>query len=401
MAERKRRARGEGSIRQRPNGSWEARFVVGVDPGTGKDIRKSVYGKTQKEVRKKMTEAIAALDKDDYREPCKMTLGQWLDIWSREYWNDIKDRTCESYECQIRNHIKPCLGAIKLDSLNTHTIQQFYNSLGRDQDEHKVLSSKTVRVVHGVLHKALQQAVENGLLRTNPADTCKLPKKGQRNIKPLDEDATAAFVDAVKGNRFENILLVTVFTGLRRGEVCGLTWDCIDFKTGSILIDKQLQRKTKAQVVKGEESHILVASTKSNKTRTIKPAPFVMDLLRGQRAKQAEWKLKAGACWSGDAQGDFVFTDELGRHLIPDTVYRNLKRVAKSIGLPETRLHDLRHTYTVASIQAGDDVKTVQENLGHATAAFTLEVYAHVTDKMKEASANRMQKYIENIKKSG
>ena len=193
----------------------------------------------------------------------------------------------------------------------------------------------------------------------------------------------------------------TIFTGLRRGELCGLTWDCIDFKSGTILVNKQLQRKTKERSIKGEDSHILALSTKNSKTRTIKPAPFVMDVLKSQRARQAEWRLKAGPCWEGDPQGDFVFTDELGRHLIPDTVYRNLKRIMKTIGMPETRLHDLRHTYTVASIQAGDDIKTVQGNLGHATAAFTLEVYAHVTDQMKEASANRMQEYIKRINKSG
>ena len=132
MAEKKRRARGEGSIRQRPNGTWEARFVIGVDPGTGKDIRKSIYGKTQKEVRKKMTEAVAALDKDDYREPCKMTLGQWLDIWCKEYWSDIKNYTKASYAAHIQNHIKPCLGAVKLELLAPHTIQKFYNGqIGR------------------------------------------------------------------------------------------------------------------------------------------------------------------------------------------------------------------------------------------------------------------------------
>lgn len=401
MAEKKRRARGEGSIRQRSNGSWEARFVIGVDPGTGKDIRKSVYGKTQKEVRKKMTEAVAALDKDDYREPCKMTLGQWLDIWAKEYWADLKDRTRESYECQIRNHIKPCLGNIKLDALNVHTIQKFYNGLSEEQDGHKELSPKTVRVIHGALHAALRQAVEVGYLRTNPADVCKLPKRSRKDIKPLDEDSTAVFLDAIRGHRFENIYVTDIFTGLRRGELCGLTWDCVDFKSGTILVNKQLQRKTRERAVKGEDSHILVMSPKNDKSRTIKPAPFVMDVLKAQRARQVEWRLKAGPCWEGDPQGDFVFTDELGRHLIPDTVYRNLKRVMKSIGLPETRLHDLCHTYTVASIQAGDDIKTVQGNLGHATAAFTLEVYAHVTDQMKEASANRMQEYIERAKKSG
>ena len=132
MAEsKKRRARGEGSIRQRKDGTWEARFVVGIDPGTGKDIRKSVYAKTQKEVRKKMTEAIAALDKDDYREPCKMTLDQWLDIWSKEYLGSVKPRTVADYKDNIKNHIKPALGAIKLDALTAHAIQKFYNSLAK------------------------------------------------------------------------------------------------------------------------------------------------------------------------------------------------------------------------------------------------------------------------------
>lgn len=395
MAEKKRRARGEGSIRQRSNGSWEARFVVGVDPGTGKDIRKSVYGKTQKEVRKKMTEAVAALDKDDYREPCKMTLGQWLDVWAENYWNDIKNHTKASYAAHIRNHIKPCLGAIKLDALNTHTIQQFYNGLLNTQDGHEALNPKTVHNCHGVLHSALEQAVAIGYMRSNPADACTLPKKTKKEIKPLDDEATALLLRAIKGHRFEYIYLTDVFTGMRRGEVCGLTWDCIDFEAGSILINKQLQKE------RGKDGKYVLPTTKSDKSRVIVPAPFVMDALKAQRARQAEWRLKAGPCWEGDALGDFVFSDELGRHLYPDTVYRNFKRIVKSVGLPETRLHDLRHTFAVASLQAGDDVKTVQGNLGHATAAFTLDVYGHVTDQMKRDSADRMQKYIDKIKKSG
>ncbi len=395
MAEKKRRARGEGSIRQRPNGTWEARFVIGVDPGTGKDIRKSIYGKTQKEVRKKMTEAVAALDKDDYREPCKMTLGQWLDIWCKEYWSDIKNYTKASYAAHIQNHIKPCLGAVKLEVLAPHTIQKFYNGLLEAQDGHEALNPKTVHNCHGVLHSALEKAVAIGYLRSNPADACTLPKKTKKAIKPLDDDATALFLGAIKGHRFETIYLTDIFTGMRRGEVCGLTWDCIDFKAGSIYINKQLQKE------RGPGGKYVLPTTKSDKSRVVVPAPFVMDALKAQQAKQAEWRLKAGPCWEGDALGDFVFTDELGRHLVPDTVYRNFKRIVKAVGLPETRLHDLRHTFAVASLRVGDDVKTVQGNLGHATASFTLDVYGHVTDQMKRESADRMQQYIEKIKKSG
>ena len=388
MAEKKRRARGEGSIRQRKDGTWEARFITGVDPGTGKDIRKSVYAKTQKEVRKKMTEAIAALDREDYREPCKMTLAQWLDIWSTEYLKNVKPRTLESYLCQIKNHIKPNLGAVKLEALSTHAIQVFYNHLGEGRDSKPGLSPKSIKIVHGVLHKALEQAVAIGYLRFNPADACTLPRVVRKDLEPLDEDATVRFMEAVKGHQYEAVFLVTLFTGMRQGEVLGLSWDCVDFAKGTITINKQLQKAP------GGGSVYNLIPTKNSKGRTVTPAPFVMDLLRPKRRQQTEWRLKAGPLWTDSG---LVFTNELGGHLMPHTVYHNYKKIVAGIGLPNARFHDLRHSYAVAAIRSGDDIKTVQGNLGHATAAFTLDVYGHVTDQMKRESANRMQQYIDRV----
>ena len=384
MAEKKRRARGEGSIRQRKDGTWEARFVTGVDPGTGKDIRKSVYAKTQKEVRKKMTEAIAALDKDDYREPSKMTVGQWLDVWAAEYLGGVKPMTVLNYSQHIKNHIKPAMGAIKLDTLNAHTIQKFYNSLG----DEKGLTPKTIKNIHGVLHKALSQAVMIGYLRFNPADACTLPRIVRKDVKPLDEDATAQFIEAIQGHRYELVFLVTLFTGMRQGEVLGLTWDCVDLGKGLITINKQIQKAP------GGGSVYHLVPTKNSKGRTVTPAPFVMELLRTQRKRQIEWRLKAGPLWEDTG---LVFTDELGHHLMPHTVYHNFKHIVANMGLPDVRFHDLRHSYAVAAIRSGDDIKTVQGNLGHATASFTLDVYGHVTDQMKRESANRMQQYIQRV----
>ena len=123
-------------------------------------------------------------------------------------------------------------------------------------------------------------------------------------------------------------------------------------------------------------------------------SPSVTTLLKRHKAHQNEERLQAGSLWENSS---FVFTDEVGHHLSPNTVYHNYKRVVESIGLPNARFHDLRHSYAVAAIQAGDDIKTVQGNLGHATAAFTLDVYAHVTDEMKKASADRMEKYIKDV----
>lgn len=391
-SKKKRRARGEGSITYREKKKlWEARYVVGTNPGTGEPIRRSVYAKTQREVRQKLTEAIAALDKDDYREPSKMTLAQWLDIWQQEYLGGVKPKTVLDYSNTIRKHLKPAMGAIRLEALTAHTIQQFYNSLTKSTDEGgKGLSPKTLRCIHGVLHKALQQAVLIGYIRTNPTDACTLPRVIKKEIKPLDEADTARFLQAIKGHPFESIFLTTLFTGLRRGEVLGLTWDCVDFKTGTITINKQLQ----ADIKDGRVYNLV--STKNSKGRVIAPAPDVMALLKQQRRKLAEWQLRAGPAW--DNAWDLVFTNELGSHLSPHTVFNNYKRIVQSIGLPDARFHDLRHSYAVAAIQSGDDIKTVQGNLGHATASFTLDIYAHVTEKMKRDSADRMQRYIDSIK---
>lgn len=384
-----RNAQGSGTIRQRPDGLWEARFVTGVDPGTGKGIRKSVYAHTQKEARQKLAQAVAAIDLGTYKDPTKLTVGQWLDIWAKDYLGGVKPFTVASYEGCIKNHIKPALGAVKLEALNAHTIQVFYNGLGEGKDGKPGLSPKTVKNVHGVLHKALQQAVMIGYLRFNPADACTLPRVERKEIKPLDEEQSKAFLKAIKGHRFEDLFTVTLFTGMREGEVLGLTWDCVDFTDGTILINKQLQREKK----KGGQ--YIFAPLKNDKARTITPAPWIMKLLRSHRARQAEMQLLDGGAWETSG---LVFTDELGHHLAIHTVYKDFKAVAASIGCPDARFHDLRHSYAVAAIRSGDDIKTVQDNLGHATASFTLDVYGHTTKEMKKASAARMEAYIKSLK---
>ncbi|MEA4962603.1 site-specific integrase [Lutispora sp.] len=179
--------------------------------------------------------------------------------------------------------------------------------------------------------------------------------------------------------------MVTLFTGMREGEVLGLKWDCVDFTKGILTINKQLQHG-----VDGKKQYTLV-STKNGKGRTVTPAASIMELLKHHKAVQAEQWLKAGKLWEDSG---LVFTDELGHHLTHPTVYHSFKRVAAQIGRPDARFHDLRHSYAVAAIRSGDDIKTVQGNLGHATAAFTLDVYGHVTDQMKKESAARMDAFI-------
>lgn len=145
-----RNAQGGGNIRQRFNGLWEARYTVGRDPGTGKQIQKSVYDKTQKEVRQKLSKVTTELDEGTYFEPSKMTVGQWIDTWLNEYTDDKKYLTVKHYQAQCLAHIKPSLGAVKLAELTPPMIQKFYNDLRRGAKGCDPLAPKSVRNVHGI-----------------------------------------------------------------------------------------------------------------------------------------------------------------------------------------------------------------------------------------------------------
>ena len=386
-----RGANGTGSIRKitttrngKPYTYWQARYTEGYDPGTGKQIQRSITGKTQKEVAQKLKQMTYELDQGTYRAPNKQTLGDWLNLWTETYLGAVKPRTIEVYSTIIRVHIKPALGAIKLEDLTTSMIQRFYNNTTKE----KGISAKYLKTIHGVLHKSLQQAVLISQLRTNPTAPCVLPRVEKKELLPLDDVQIAAFLQQIRGSEFEALFTVTLFTGLREGEVMGLMWDCVDFDSGTLLINKQLQYFR-------EEHYIYrLVSTKNGKGRVLKPAPSVMAILKAHKAAQEQQRLYVGAAWE---ESNLVFTDGLGHHLTNSIVYRHFKRAAAAIGRPDARFHDLRHSYAVASIRSGDDIKTVQDNLGHATASFTLDVYGHVTEQMKQASSNRMEQFFQSV----
>ncbi|MCI6377077.1 MAG: site-specific integrase [Clostridiales bacterium] len=384
-----RNAQGGGTIRQRKDGRWEARFTVGRDPGTGKQIQRSIYGDTQKEVRQQLQKTLVALEEGTYQEPSKMLVGDWLDVWVSDYCLDLKKTSVALYKCHIKNHLKPYIGHTRLSALTPHMIQGLYNRLYQGKDDTPKLSPKTIKNVHGVLHKALSQAVQVGYLRQNPCDHCNPPRVEKPEIKPLDDSAIAAFLEAIQGHPLEKLYIVDLFTGMRESEILGLTWDCIDFENSTIRIYRQLQIVDRIYQF---------GTLKNDKPRAIVPAPTVMKVLREQRREQLEMQMYAGAEWSNEE--GFVFTNEHGKHLARQTVYKNFKSIVASIGMPSARFHDLRHSYAVASLQAGDDIKTVQENLGHHTPAFTLDVYGHVTDTMRRRSAARMESFIQSVQTS-
>lgn len=386
-------AKGGGTIRKRSDGRWEARYTLGIDPKTGKQIQKSVYGKTQKEVRQKLTAVTAEIDDGTYIPPDKTTVEQRLNIWLKEYMGDKKYGTVRHYKNACKYHIIPYIGQYRLSELKPYTIQALYNRLGREEDDKKALSPKTIHNVHGVLSKALNQAVWNEMIRSNPAQLTTRPRKTRKNITTLSDEQIQKFGALVEQDSYHAILKFILFSGVRESEAIGLTWDCIDFDRGTIRIYHQMLKRTK------EAGGYTLASLKSDKGRLLTPPPMLLSMLKEQKREQVEQRMKAGPAWRGwnsveEQKTGLVFTTEFGDHYCPQTVYAHFKKIARQIGAEKATVHSLRHTYAVLCLQNGDDVKAVQSNLGHATAAFTLDVYGHVSEKMKQDSANRMEAYM-------
>lgn len=379
---RGRAANGSGmQPRQRKDGLWEVRYCAGTDPGTGKPIRKSLYGKTSAEVAEKLRAVTASVDARTYLEPQRMPLGDWLEIWLNEYCGAIKAGTLKAYADNVKNHIKPALGAVRLCELQPHGVQRFVNGLQR-----KALSPKSIKNIHGVLCKALSEAVRIKYLASNPASGCILPKVIREEIHPFEAEEISAFMNAIKGNPSEAIFFVALNTGMRLSEILGLRWKRVDLKKGTIAVDAQLLVK------RGAGSTRELGLPKNSRPRSFKPAPAVMEALRSVGHRQMEWRLKAGEAWNNPL--GLVFTNEMGQEIPHATVEHRFSRVLEAAGIKAHRFHDLRHTFTVESLRAGVDVKTVSEMLGHSSVSFTLDVYGHVTKAMQDEAANKLQSLI-------
>ena len=206
-----RAAAGAGTLRQRADGTWEGRLTIGYDPGTGKPVRKSVYGKTQAEVRKKMTATQRAIDNGTYQAPDKTTVSEWLDTWMETFCaSKLKPLTYSSYEVAIRTHIKPAIGALRLQAVRGVHVQKMYNTMLKDG-----LSPKTIKNVAAILHKAFSVAMKQGMVQANPCDAAELPKAQHKEIKPLTDAEIPLFLEAIESNPLKNAYALCLFAGLR------------------------------------------------------------------------------------------------------------------------------------------------------------------------------------------
>ena len=372
----KKRANGEGSIRKRKDGRWEGRYTAGHDPATGKQIFKSVLGKTQAEVKEKLKKALVEAGQIDFTKSGKYTVGTWMDEWFENVAKiKVRPSSHQTYRGYIDNHIKPSIGNIPLEKLTTMDLQKLYRTLltkGRverieAENQPSGLSAKTVRNINQVISSALDLAVAQKIIPINPTDACELPKVEHREMQTIPEEQLQAFLAEAKATGVYEMYYIELATGLRRGERLGLKWQDIDWKNGIIKVRRQIARV---------DGQIVEAPLKTkNSYRTVTISPQAIEVLKRQRAKTHD---------------QYVFPSPNGGPISPDSVNNMLKRVLARAGIPKVRFHDLRHTFATIALQNGVDIKTVSGMLGHFSAGFTLDTYAHVTTSAQKEAAQTM-----------
>lgn len=376
----KRRGNGEGSIYRRPDGTWVGQVSIGYDPATGKLKRKSFYGKTRKEVADKIAQALQELKSGTFVEPTQTTFGDWLDKWLTSYKkSQLKPSTYESYEMLINVHIKPALGKVPLAKLQAHMLQSFYNEkLEKGRADGKGgLSTRMVRYLHAIIRQALQQAVKEGLLARNVADATSPPTVKNKQMRPLTEEELLTFFEAAQEDRLFPAYVLAATTGLRRGELLGLCWDCVDLEQGIITVKRQLL------VLK--DGLALEETTKSKSgRRSVVLTDDAIRELKAWRKRQAQEKLLLGEAYQDNG---LVFCKEDGTPLDPREFTKRFQRLLEKAGLPKVRLHDLRHTHASLLLARGVHPKVVQERLGHSSITITLDLYSHLAPGLQEAAA--------------
>ena len=380
----KRRPQGDGTIRKRNDGRWEARIIIG-HKNDGSPMYKSAFAKTQKSALKQLHQLLDLYRDVDLTEECRMTLGEWMDKWLDEYMIfAIRESTLDSYRGMVNNQVKPFIGNKQLASLTTADIQKFYNKIKKEGRvrEHpvhgKTLADSMVRSVHMMLHEALDLAVKERLLAKNPTNGTTIPKCNYPEKQILVDNQLETFLEAIRGQEYWcDFFYVEVMTGLRRGEICGLKWQDIDFE------ENKLRVKRSVSVKRGGGVNIGETKTETG-VRCIEMPPSVADLLKNRKQSAiTEWVFPA------------FLNPEQPIH--PQAAYRKLKVILKNAELPMIRFHDLRHTFATHATQGGVDPKTLAGILGHTNASFTLDTYTHVTSDMQKSASAIVGNMMKNI----
>ncbi len=373
-----KRGNGEGSIGRRKNGGWMAQYVVHTAEGRK---RRSLYGNTRAEVATKLATALSDREGGLVFDAGRLILGKYLDRWLVDSVRDtVRLTTYQGYERIVRRHIKPTLAPVKLKNLTPTHVRGLY----RERLE-SGLAPRMVQLIHTTLHKALKQAVADGLIPRNVTETVKAPQVSRKEFTPLSVGESKRLIEAAKGDRFEAIYLLAVSTGMRQGELLGLKWEDVDLERGTLQVRRTLS------TANGKGFTFGVPKTAKSR-RSIKLPAVALSSLKHHRKAQLEERVALSGLYSD--QG-LVFPSRTGTPVYrQDLITRSFKPLLQRAGLPDIRFHDLRHTCATLLLLKGVHAKYVQELLGHATISITLDTYSHVLPGMGDAASGAMDEAL-------
>jgi integrase len=369
----KKRGNGEGSIYRRKDGRWVGQYTIYTAAGPK---YRYLYGKTRAAVAEKLTKAMADRNGGLIFDVGNLTVGEYLDSWlSDSVRGTVRPSTFERHEGIIRLHIKPSLGRVGLKKLTPAHVR----GLHREKLD-AGLAPATVRKIHSTLHKALSQAVSDGIVPRNAADV-KAPRPTPEEMQPLSEAEARAFLDTARGDRFEPLYMLAISTGLRRGELLGLRWKDVDLERGTLRVGRALVREA--------GRHVLGETKTRRGRRQINLTPRAVSTLKAHCKKQLEEKIKLTGLHRDHG---LIFATRVGTPINPENlVNRSFKPLLERASLPEIRFHDLRHTCATLLLGRRVHPKLVQELLGHATIAMTLDTYSHYMPSMGDQAAGAME----------
>ena len=370
-----RRGRGEGSISQRPGGGWYAQKTVGFSPA-GKQIRKTVSGKTKSEVFDKLTNLHVKHVGGTLANPTSTIKVQaFLERWLRDnVTNENAGSTLDSYARNFRLWVYPQIGSLDLETLTDDNVKTLLQHM---QEEKK--SNRTRQYVRGILSTALDWAAAKGLIKVNPCNLVARPSAPPPEFDVYNEDETIRFINACQGERLGALWVTAVLTGMRIGELLAIKWTDIDFRRKVIHV-RRTQSIVKKKVV-----------IKEPKTATGKRA---IDLTE----ESVQWLIdhKAAMLAEGNLDQEWVFCERTpgtlpNRFGAPLSTFN---RIVRRAGLKRIRPHDLRHTHATLLLKIDTNAKVVSERLGHTSVAFTLRIYSHVLPRIQAEAAAKLGKLL-------
>lgn len=364
----KRRSQGDGSIRQRPDGRWEARVTL----PDGK--RKSIYGKTQKDVRAKLRDAQQKIDQGIDLRSEQITVGSYLKEWIEDVKADLSPSTFQSYRSYLNTHLIPSIGWIKLSDLKATHVNRMLREMSQ-----KGLAPRTQNYCRAVLRKALNDAIDIDLLTVNAATRSRPAKQVSKRVDPLTPEQVRILLQHTREHWYGPLIHTAIGTGMRQGELFALRWRDVDLDEAVLRVEHSMQR------VDGVPTFVAPKTDKSR--RTIALDPSTVDALGRQKANVELARQAARDRWQ---EWDLVFPSTHGTPLNSSNVTHQFQKLLKEAGLPHQRFHDLRHCTASLIASQGGDIKAIQEALGHSQISLTANTYTHFYDEMRRDTANRI-----------